>query len=171
MIELFDTEEELIKEITDTAHNHDLYECNLLGLDTIELNAGLFRVSDDTLLRYARLFNRGCLKTKSQFSGNIKVSEDVSFMIRRLIDAGADMAMIDANEVWKRLNSVNLFVDHAHIMELECLRGSGSNLGQINPSISSPYVVLVAHCQILHVMIMHYVCTATFVYCHEPGFQ
>ncbi|CAM8988180.1 unnamed protein product [Rhodiola kirilowii] len=215
---------ELIKEITNMAHKHDVYvstsdwadhllqthpsafkdyveECKLLGLDTIELNAGLFGVCEDTLLRYVRLVKTGGLRAKPQFSVKFnksdipagrdrafgayvfpeprssEVVEDVDFMIRRAercMEAGADMVMIDAKDVCKHPDSVradiiakivgrlglektmfgasdartaewfirqygpkvNLYVDHAYIIDLECLRGS--NLGQTTASIFGP---------------------------------
>ncbi|CAM8980418.1 unnamed protein product [Rhodiola kirilowii] len=181
---------ELIKEITNMAHKHDVYvstsdwadhllqthpsafkdyveECKLLGLDTIELNAGLFGVSEDTLLRYVRLVKTGGLRAKPQFSVKFnksdipagrdrafgayvfpaprssEVVEDVDFMIRRAercMEAGADMTMFGASDArtaeWfirQYGPKVNLYVDHAYIIDLECLRGS--NLGQTTASI------------------------------------
>ncbi|CAK9327364.1 unnamed protein product [Citrullus colocynthis] len=108
-------------------------ECKLLGFDTIELNVGSLEVPEETLLRYVRLIKNGGLRAKPQFavkfnksdipiSGNrafgayivprprsSELVEDVDLLIRRAercLEAGADMIMIDADDVSKHADSL-----------------------------------------------------------------
>lgn len=108
-------------------------ECKQLGFDTIELNAGSLGVSEDTLLRYVRLIKSSGLKAKPQFSVKFEKSdvpvdrdrafgaymppahknpefiEDVDLLIRRAercLEAGADMIMIDADDVCRQADSL-----------------------------------------------------------------
>ncbi|XP_038893901.1 protein HEAT-STRESS-ASSOCIATED 32 [Benincasa hispida] len=108
-------------------------ECKLLGFDTIELNVGSLEVPEETLLRYVRLIKNGGLRAKPQFavkfnksdipvSGNrafgayivprprsSELVEDVDLLIRRAercLEAGADMIMIDADDVSKHAESL-----------------------------------------------------------------
>ncbi|CAN0852526.1 Protein HEAT-STRESS-ASSOCIATED 32, partial [Linum grandiflorum] len=104
-------------------------ECKSMGFDTIELNVESLGVPEDTLLRYVRLIKSGGLKAKPQFAimfnksdipvgGNrafgayvppgpprsSEVVEDVDLLIRRAercLEAGADMIMIDADDLCK----------------------------------------------------------------------
>ncbi|CAN6689998.1 unnamed protein product [Malus baccata var. baccata] len=176
-------------------------ECKSLGFDTIELNVGSLELPEETLLRYVRLIKSGGLKAKPQFAVKFNKSdipvgdrafgayvvpsprssefvEDVDLLIRRAercLEAGADMIMIDADDVCKQADSlradiiakvigrlgvektmfeasnprtsewfikqygprVNLFVDHSHVMDLECLRGR--NLGMLGNSCSEDH--------------------------------
>ncbi|KAL6207055.1 hypothetical protein ACLB2K_024300 [Fragaria x ananassa] len=162
-------------------------ECKSLGFDTIELNVGSLGVPEETLLRLVRLIKSGGLRVKPLFAVKVNKSdipvgdrafgayvvprprssefvEDVDLLIRRAercLEAGADMIMIEADDVCKKADSmradiiakvigrlgvektmfeasnprtsewfiqhygprVNLFVDHSHVMGLECLRG------------------------------------------------
>lgn len=176
-------------------------ECKLLGFDTIEFNVGSLGVPEETLLRFVRLIKGGGLKAKPQFAVKVnkadipiggdrafgayvvpnprtsEIVEDVDLLIRkaeRCLEAGADMIMIDADDVCQHADSlradiiakvigrlglektmfeasnaktsewfirhygprVNLFVDHSHVMDLECLRGR--NLGKDHASILGP---------------------------------
>lgn len=108
-------------------------ECKLLGFDTVELNVGSLEVPEETLLRYVRLIKNGGLRAKPQFavkfnksdipiSGNrafgayivprprsSELVEDVDLLIRRAercLEAGADMIMIDADDVSKHADSL-----------------------------------------------------------------
>ncbi|PSR98534.1 Protein HEAT-STRESS-ASSOCIATED like [Actinidia chinensis var. chinensis] len=181
-----------------SAFKEYIEECKELGFDTIELNVGSLAVSEETLLRFIRLIKSGGLKAKPQFAVKFNKSdipltgdrafgayvvpvprtsetvEDVDLLVRRAercLEAGADMIMIDADDVCKyadrvradiiakvigRLGlektmfeasnaktsewfikqygpKVNLFVDHAQVMDLECLRGR--NLGKDHRSV------------------------------------
>ncbi|XP_048323438.2 protein HEAT-STRESS-ASSOCIATED 32 [Ziziphus jujuba] len=181
-----------------SAFNQYLDECKQLGFDTVEVNVGSLEVPEETLLRFVRLVKRGGMKAKPQFSVKFKESdlpvggdrafgayivprppsselvEDVDLLIRRAercLEAGADMIMIDADDLCKHADSVradiiakvigrlglertmfeasnprtsewfikhygpkvNLFVDHSHVMDLECLRGR--NLGKNHKSV------------------------------------
>ncbi|KAJ3679405.1 hypothetical protein LUZ60_017416 [Juncus effusus] len=162
-------------------------ECKDLGFDTIELNAGSLKMKEDSLLRLVRLIKSLGLRAKPVFSVNFESSDlpikdnrafgayirpikqtselvqDVDLLIRkaeRCLEAGADMIMIDADDVSMYTDSlradiiakivgrlglektmfessnakmsewfvkqygprVNLFVNHADVMNLECLR-------------------------------------------------
>ncbi|KAE8723058.1 putative transcription factor [Hibiscus syriacus] len=109
-------------------------ECKQMGFDTIELNVPSLEVPEDTLLRYVRLIKSGGLKAKPQFAvkfnksdiptgGNrafgayvppppprsTELIEDVDLLIRRAercLEAGADMIMIDADDLCKHADSV-----------------------------------------------------------------
>nr|DAD20656.1 TPA_asm: hypothetical protein HUJ06_022119 [Nelumbo nucifera] len=115
-----------IKEVTDMAHRHNVYECKNLGFDTIELNAGSLTLPEETLLRFVRLIKSGGLKAKPQFAVNfnksdIPVAGDRAYgayiapvprtsdlLIRRAercLEAGADMIMIDADDVCRYADS------------------------------------------------------------------
>ncbi|TVU08576.1 hypothetical protein EJB05_41985 [Eragrostis curvula] len=148
---------ELVREITDLAHKHDIYvstgdwaehllrqgpsffkqyveECKALGFDTVELNAGSLKLPEEALLRLVRLIKSTGLKAKPQFSlkfdsSDIPASgdrafgayvppikeqsservEDVDLLIRRAercLEAGADMIMIEADDVCQRADSL-----------------------------------------------------------------
>ncbi|XP_058091811.1 protein HEAT-STRESS-ASSOCIATED 32 [Magnolia sinica] len=108
-------------------------ECKHLGFDTIELNAGSLRMPEESLLRFVRLIKRGGLKAKPHFAVKFDTSdiparghrafgayiapvpqqsevvEDVDLLIRRAercLEAGADMIMIDADDVCKYADSL-----------------------------------------------------------------
>ncbi|XP_038690305.1 protein HEAT-STRESS-ASSOCIATED 32 isoform X2 [Tripterygium wilfordii] len=108
-------------------------ECKNMGFDTIELNVGSLGVPEETLLRYVRLIKSGGLKAKPQFSVKFNESdipaggdrafgayvaptprtnelvEDVDLLIRRAercLEAGADVIMIDADDVCKHAESM-----------------------------------------------------------------
>ncbi|XP_012091431.1 protein HEAT-STRESS-ASSOCIATED 32 isoform X2 [Jatropha curcas] len=108
-------------------------ECKSMGFDTIELNVGSLGVPEETLLRYVRLIKSGGLKAKPQFATRVNKSdipiggdiafgsyvpptprssefiEDVDLLIRRAercLEAGADMIMIDADDVCKDFDSL-----------------------------------------------------------------
>ncbi|GLT75506.1 hypothetical protein SLA2020_472250 [Shorea laevis] len=173
-------------------------ECKQMGFDTIELDATSLGIPEETLLRYVRLIKSGGLRAKPLFTVKFNKSdiplggdrafgayvppapqsselvEDVNLLIRRAercLEAGADMIMIDADDICKNADSVradiiakvigrlglektmfdasdastsewfvkqygpkvNLFVDHSHVMNLECLRGQ--NLGRNHSSV------------------------------------
>lgn len=147
---------ELVREITDLAHKHDIYvstgdwaehllrqgpssfkqyveECKALGFDTIELNAGSLKLPEEALLRLVRLIKNSGLQAKPLFSVKFDTSdipasgdrafgayvapvkqsservEDVDLLIRRAercLEAGADMIMIDADDVCQRADSL-----------------------------------------------------------------
>ncbi|KAL6873743.1 hypothetical protein ACP4OV_013825 [Aristida adscensionis] len=147
---------ELVREITDLAHKHDIYvstgdwaehllrqgpstfkqyieECKALGFDTIELNAGSLKLPEEALLRLVRLIKSSGLRAKPLFSVKFDSSdipasgdrafgayippvkqsservEDVNLLIRRAercLEAGADMIMIDADDVCQRADSL-----------------------------------------------------------------
>ncbi|CAO2823727.1 unnamed protein product [Amaranthus hypochondriacus] len=108
-------------------------ECKRLGFDTIELDAGSLEIPEETLLRYVHMIKEAGLKVKPQFavkfdksdiplSGNraygayvkprprtYDLVEDVDLLIRkaeRCLEAGADMIMIDAQDVSQRAESL-----------------------------------------------------------------
>ncbi|OWM77634.1 protein HEAT-STRESS-ASSOCIATED 32 [Punica granatum] len=108
-------------------------ECKQLGFDTIELNMGSLELPEETLLRFVRLIKSGGLMAKPQFAVKFNKSdipkgqdraygayvvpeprssefvEDVNLLIRRAercLEAGADMIMIDADDVCKHADSV-----------------------------------------------------------------
>ncbi|XP_006656391.1 protein HEAT-STRESS-ASSOCIATED 32 [Oryza brachyantha] len=147
---------ELVREITDLAHKHDIYvstgdwaehllrqgpsffkqyveECKALGFDNIELNAGSLKLPEEALLRLVRLIKTSGLRAKPIFSlkfdssdippsgdrafgayiAPVKQSservENVDLLIRRAercLEAGADMIMIDADDICQRADSL-----------------------------------------------------------------
>ncbi|KAK6149808.1 hypothetical protein DH2020_017333 [Rehmannia glutinosa] len=108
-------------------------ECKQLGFDTIEIDAGSLGVPEEVLLRYVRLVKSGGLRAKPLFAVKFNKSdipmnsdrafgsyvvptprtselvEDVDLLIRRAercLEAGADMIMIDADDVCKQADSM-----------------------------------------------------------------
>lgn len=108
-------------------------DCKQVGFDTIELNAGSLEIPEETLLRYVRLIKSSGLKAKPKFSVMFNKSdiptesdrafgayvapaprsteyvEDVDLLIRRAercLEAGADMIMIDSDDVCKHADSL-----------------------------------------------------------------
>ncbi|XP_077253998.1 protein HEAT-STRESS-ASSOCIATED 32-like [Tasmannia lanceolata] len=108
-------------------------ECKHLGFDTVELNVCSLRIPEETLLRFVRIIKSGGLKAKPQFSLKIdtadipiasnkafgayqapvpqksEIVEEVDLLIRRAercLEAGADMIMIDADDVCKYADSL-----------------------------------------------------------------
>ncbi|KAK4439292.1 protein HEAT-STRESS-ASSOCIATED 32 [Sesamum alatum] len=108
-------------------------ECKQLGFDTIEIDAGSLGVPEEVLLRYVRLVKSGGLRAKPLFAVKFSKSdipmktdrafgsyvvptprtselvEDVDLLIRRAercLEAGADMIMIDADDVCREADSV-----------------------------------------------------------------
>ncbi|KAM0867938.1 hypothetical protein ACQ4PT_041663 [Festuca glaucescens] len=118
---------ELIREITDLAHKHEMYvstgdwaehllrqgpssfkqyveECKELGFDTIELNAGSLKLPEEAILRLVRL-----IKSSAPVKQSSERVEDVDLLIRRAercLEAGADMIMIDADDVCQHTDSL-----------------------------------------------------------------
>ncbi|KAI3957167.1 hypothetical protein MKW98_002794 [Papaver atlanticum] len=108
-------------------------DCKELGFDTIELNVDSLKVPEEALLRFVRLI-KGCgLKAKPQFTVKFnkadlpvdgdrafgayifpvpqtsEIVEDTDLLIRRAercLEAGADMIMIDADDVCKYADSL-----------------------------------------------------------------
>ncbi|XP_073003262.1 protein HEAT-STRESS-ASSOCIATED 32 [Typha latifolia] len=103
-------------------------ECKRLGFDTIELNAGSLKLPEESLLRFVHTIKSSGLKAKPLFAvkfdrseipaisdrafgayiapvqQNSEIVEDVNLLIRkaeRCLEAGADMIMIDADNVCK----------------------------------------------------------------------
>ncbi|XP_008813774.1 protein HEAT-STRESS-ASSOCIATED 32 [Phoenix dactylifera] len=103
-------------------------ECKNLGFDTIELNAGSLKLPEEALLRFIRLIKSSGLKAKPQFAVKFdrseipvagdrafgayvapvhhssEIVEDIDLLIRRAercLEAGADMVMIDADDLCK----------------------------------------------------------------------
>ncbi|XP_042027887.1 protein HEAT-STRESS-ASSOCIATED 32-like isoform X4 [Salvia splendens] len=108
-------------------------ECKELGFDTIEIDAGSLGIPEEILLRYVRLVKTGGLRAKPLFAVKFNKSdipmsgdraygsytvpvqrtselvEDVNLLIRRAercLEAGADMIMIDADDVCRQADSV-----------------------------------------------------------------
>lgn len=108
-------------------------DCKQLGFDTIEINAGSLKVPEESLFRFIRLAKSCGLQVRPQFSvkfdradmpvagdrafgsyiapvhTNSERVEDVDLLIRkaeRCLEAGADMIMIDADDVCKYANSL-----------------------------------------------------------------
>lgn len=108
-------------------------ECKSLGFDTIELNVGSLEIPEETVLRLVRLIKSGGMKVKPQFAVKFNKSdipsggdrafgayvvpvsrsfehvEDVDLLIRRAercLEAGADMIMIDAEDVCQHAGSL-----------------------------------------------------------------
>ncbi|OVA13164.1 (2R)-phospho-3-sulfolactate synthase [Macleaya cordata] len=116
-----------------SAFKEYVQECKQLGFDTIELNVGSLEVPEEVLLRFVRLIKSGGLKAKPQFSVKFNKSdipiagdrafgahivpvprsseivEDIDLLIRkaeRCLEAGADMIMIEADDVCKYADSL-----------------------------------------------------------------
>lgn len=116
-----------------SAFKEYIEECKKMGFDTIELDVGSLEVPEDILLRYMRLIKSGGLRAKPQFTIKFDKSdipdkadrafgayiipsprtsefvEDVDLLIRkaeRCLEAGADMVMIDADDVCQKADSV-----------------------------------------------------------------
>lgn len=116
-----------------SAFKEYIEECKHLGFDTIELNVGSLGIPEETLLRFVRLIKSDGMKAKPQFTLKINKSdipiggdrafgayivpqpqtyemvEDVDLLIgraERCLEAGADMIMIDADDVCKYADSV-----------------------------------------------------------------
>ncbi|KAJ4831756.1 Protein HEAT-STRESS-ASSOCIATED 32 [Turnera subulata] len=116
-----------------SAFKEYVQECKSLGFDTVELNVGSLSIPEETLLRYVRLIKSGGLKAKPQFAVKFNKSdiptdrhrafgayvppeprssefvEDVDHLIRRAercLEAGADMIMIDADDVCRDADSL-----------------------------------------------------------------
>ncbi|ONK61067.1 uncharacterized protein A4U43_C08F25920 [Asparagus officinalis] len=127
-----DWEEHILRQ-GPSSFNKYVEDCKQLGFDTVELNAGSLKVPEETLLRLIRLIKSGGLKVRPQFavkfdtadmpvSGdrafgayiapvqqNSEFIEDVNLLIRRAercLEAGADMIMIDADDVCKYADSL-----------------------------------------------------------------
>jgi phosphosulfolactate synthase (CoM biosynthesis protein A) len=109
-------------------------ECKTLGFDTVELNAGSLKLPEEALLRLVRLIKTSGLRAKPMFSvkfdsSEIPISgdrafggyvppvkeqsservEDIDLLIRRAercLEAGADMIMIEADDVCQRADSL-----------------------------------------------------------------
>lgn len=108
-------------------------ECKRLGFDTIELDAASLEIPEEALLRYVHMIKSGGLKVKPQFAvkfdkADLPVSEDRAFgaytmprprsydfvedvdlLIRRAercLEAGADMIMIDAEDICQHAESL-----------------------------------------------------------------
>ncbi|XP_028241428.1 protein HEAT-STRESS-ASSOCIATED 32-like, partial [Glycine soja] len=110
-------------------------EYKQLGFDTIELNVSSLEIPEETFLRFIRLVKSGGLKAKPHFQVKFNESdisplrrnlnkilvhhpfvsfsaefvEDVNLLIRRAercIEAGADMIMIDADDVSKHADNM-----------------------------------------------------------------
>ncbi|CAA3016282.1 protein HEAT-STRESS-ASSOCIATED 32 [Olea europaea var. sylvestris] len=108
-------------------------ECKQMGFDTIEIDVGTLGVPEETLLRYVRLIKSGGLRAKPLFTVKVNKSdipsnmdrafgayvapaartselvEDVGLLIRkaeRCLEAGADMIMIDADDICRQADSV-----------------------------------------------------------------
>lgn len=108
-------------------------DCKQVGFDTIELNVGSLEIPEETFLRYVRLIKSAGLKAKPKFAVMFNKSdvptdcdrafgayvapaprsteyvEDVDLLIRRAercLEAGADMIMIDSDDVCKHADSL-----------------------------------------------------------------
>lgn len=108
-------------------------ECKCLGFDTIEIDAGSLGVPEDALLRYVRLVKSEGLRAKPIFAVKFNKSdipakdnrafgsyvvpaprtaelvEDVDLLIRRAercLEAGADMIMIDADDICQQADAM-----------------------------------------------------------------
>ncbi|RAL44844.1 hypothetical protein DM860_003603 [Cuscuta australis] len=108
-------------------------ECKQLGFDIIEIDFTSLGLPEETLLRYVRLIKSGGLQVRPQFSLKFNKSdmpssgnrafgayvvprprssdyiEDVDLLVRmaeRCLDVGADMIMIDADELCRHPGSV-----------------------------------------------------------------
>lgn len=108
-------------------------ECKRLGFDIVELSAGSLQIPEEILLRYVHMIKSGGLKVKPQFAlkfdkADLPASEnrafgayvaprprsydfveDVDLLIRRAercLEAGADMIMIDAEDICQHAESL-----------------------------------------------------------------
>ncbi|XP_068644401.1 protein HEAT-STRESS-ASSOCIATED 32 [Aristolochia californica] len=109
-----------------TGFKQYLEECKQLGFDTVEINVSSLKLPEEALLRFVRMIKSAGLKVKPQFTlkvesseipkpsnrafgayqppvlQNPEIVEDVDWLIRRaerFLEAGADMIMIDADDV------------------------------------------------------------------------
>ncbi|XP_030492133.2 protein HEAT-STRESS-ASSOCIATED 32 [Cannabis sativa] len=116
-----------------SAFSQYLEECKQMGFDTVELNVGSLNVPEESLLSFVRLIKSGGLKAKPQFAVKFNKSdvpvggdrafgayivptprssefvEDVDLLIRRAercLEAGADMIMIDSDDICKHVDAV-----------------------------------------------------------------
>ncbi|KAL2495318.1 Aldolase-type TIM barrel family protein [Forsythia ovata] len=116
-----------------SAFKEYIEECKQMGFDTIEIDVGTLGVPEETLLRYVRLIKSGGLRAKPLFAVKVNKSdippngdrafgayvipatrtselvEDVGLLIRkaeRCLEAGADMIMIDADDICRQADSV-----------------------------------------------------------------
>ncbi|GAB2298796.1 Protein HEAT-STRESS-ASSOCIATED 32 [Dionaea muscipula] len=116
-----------------SAFQQYIEECKGLGFDTIELNVRSLELPEESLLRFVRLIKSAGLRVKPQFMLKCYKSdiptgvsrafgayvvpsprskefvEDVDFLIRRAercLEAGADMIMIDAEDVCRHADSM-----------------------------------------------------------------
>uniref|UniRef100_A0A803NYY6 Protein HEAT-STRESS-ASSOCIATED 32 n=2 Tax=Cannabis sativa TaxID=3483 RepID=A0A803NYY6_CANSA len=116
-----------------SAFSQYLEECKQMGFDTVELNVGSLNVPEENLLSFVRLIKSGGLKAKPQFAVKFNKSdvpvggdrafgayivptprssefvEDVDLLIRRAercLEAGADMIMIDSDDICKHVDAV-----------------------------------------------------------------
>ena len=96
-------------------------ECKDLGFDTIEISAGFITLPPDDMAGLVRAVRRAGLKAKAEVgiqfgAGGASVPEalesagagDVGWMVergRRLLDAGADMLMIESEGVTERVHA------------------------------------------------------------------
>ncbi|KAH1242850.1 Protein HEAT-STRESS-ASSOCIATED 32 [Glycine max] len=123
-----------IKQAIDMAHQHDVYvstgdwaehmvskspssfkeyveEYKQLGFDTIELNVSSLEIPEETFLRFIRLVKSGGLKAKPHFQVKFNESDNslciyLHVRAERCIEAGADMIMIDADDVSKHADNM-----------------------------------------------------------------
>lgn len=113
--------------------NQYIEECKQLGFDTIELDFTSLDLPEEALLRYVRLIKNSGLRVKPQFSLKLNNShipssdnrafgayivprtqsldyiEDVDLLVRmgeRCLEVGADMIMIDADELCRHPGAV-----------------------------------------------------------------
>ncbi|XP_060192104.1 protein HEAT-STRESS-ASSOCIATED 32 [Lycium barbarum] len=116
-----------------SAFKEHIEECKQLGFDTIELDVASLGLPEETLLRYVRLIKGGGLRAKPQFSVKFNKSdiaftgnrafgayvvpapqtsemvEDVDLLVRRAercLEAGADMIMINADDLSRQADSL-----------------------------------------------------------------
>ncbi|CAI9756571.1 unnamed protein product [Fraxinus pennsylvanica] len=116
-----------------SAFKEYIEECKQMGFDTIEIDVGTLGLPEETLLRYVRLIKSGGLRAKPLFTVKVNKSdippnrdrafgayvvpvtrtsdlvEDVGLLIRkaeRCLEAGADMIMIDADDICRQADSV-----------------------------------------------------------------
>ncbi|KAL5579173.1 hypothetical protein UlMin_011615 [Ulmus minor] len=115
-----------------SAFKEYIEECKQLGFDAVELNVGTLEVPEETLLRFVRMIKSCGLKAKPQFSVKFNESdlpgrdrafgayvfprprssefvEDVDLLIRmaeRCLEVGADVIMIEEEDVCNNVDSV-----------------------------------------------------------------
>ncbi|XP_047310998.1 protein HEAT-STRESS-ASSOCIATED 32 [Impatiens glandulifera] len=116
-----------------SAFKEYIEDCKQLGFDTIELDAGSLGISEQSLLRFIRMVKSGGLRAKPQFSVKFNKSdiplignrafgayvapsskssdiiEDVDLLVKRAercLEAGADMIMIDAQDLCEQADSM-----------------------------------------------------------------